>query len=120
MAVAIVAGPLVGVAEHVVRLRRFLEFLFGRVVADIAVGMELRRQLSVRLSARSAVGAALDLQDLVVVAFRAGHRRAFSHQLSAINQFRSVCHPEQSEGSALRESRSFASLRMTRMPVYGN
>ena len=48
MAEAVVHVPLVGVGEDRVGLGRFLELVFGGLVAGIAVGMELQRQLAVR------------------------------------------------------------------------
>ena len=69
MTEAVVHVPLVRVHEHGVGLGRFLEVVLGRLVAGIAVGVVLQRQLAVR---------ALDLligrrtrhaQDLVIVSF---------------------------------------------------
>ena len=47
MAEAIVARALVGVGEHGVRLGRFLELLLGGLVARVAIGMVLERQLAI-------------------------------------------------------------------------
>src|SRR4051812_1369789 len=75
---AVVHVPLVGVCEHRVRLGRLLELLFGRLVAGIAVGVVLQRQLAV---------CALDLlfgrrlrnaQDLVVIALANGAHEALA------------------------------------------
>ena len=49
MAVAIVAGPLLRMAEDLEGLGGFLELDDGLVVARIAVGMILQRQLAVGL-----------------------------------------------------------------------
>ena len=57
MAEAVVEVPLVGVGEHRVRLGRLLELFLGGVVAGIAVGVVLQRQLAVR---------ALDLASVAV------------------------------------------------------
>ena len=43
----IVRRALVGVGEHRVRLRRLLELLLGVLVAGVAVGMVLERELAV-------------------------------------------------------------------------
>ena len=48
MAEAVVHAPLVGVGQDGVRLGRFLELVFGFLVAGIAVGVILQRQLAVR------------------------------------------------------------------------
>ncbi len=48
VAEAVVHVPLVGVGEDRVRLGRFLELVFGGLVAGIAVRMVLQRQLAVR------------------------------------------------------------------------
>src|SRR5205814_3899830 len=45
MAEAIVGRTFVRVREHRVRLGGFLESLFGRVIAGIAIGMVFERQL---------------------------------------------------------------------------
>jgi hypothetical protein len=47
MAVAVVGGALVGVAQHLVGLAGLLELLFGRVVAGVAVRMVLERLLAI-------------------------------------------------------------------------
>src|SRR6185436_511684 len=65
---AIVAGALVAVAEHRVSLGRFLELLFGRLVARVAIGMELQRQLAIRALDLLIGRRAGDLEDLVIVA----------------------------------------------------
>ena len=48
VAEAIVAGALVAVAQDRVGLGRFLELLFGRLVALVAIGVELQRELAIR------------------------------------------------------------------------
>src|SRR5690606_13174415 len=72
VAEAVVAGALLGIAEHGVGLGRFLEALLGFGVARVAVGVVLQRQLAVGaldvLLGRSARNA----QDLVVIAHRLG------------------------------------------------
>ncbi len=47
MAVAVVSGALVGVAQHLVGLAGLLELLFRRVVARVAVRMVLERLLAI-------------------------------------------------------------------------
>ena len=69
VAEAIVAGALVGVGEHRVGLGRFLELLLGRLVARVAIGVVLQRQLAVgALDLLIASRVAGDAEDLVVVA----------------------------------------------------
>ena len=68
VAEAIVARALVGVAEDRVGLGRFLELLFGLLVALIAIGMELERELAIRALDLLIGGGPGDLEDLVVVA----------------------------------------------------
>ena len=48
VAEAVVQAALLGVGEDRVRLRRFLEFVLGRLVARIAIRVVLHRQLAVR------------------------------------------------------------------------
>ena len=68
VAEAIVAGALVAVAEDGVGLGRFLELLLGLLVALVAIGVELQRQLAVRALDLLVGCRAGDLEDLVVVA----------------------------------------------------
>src|SRR5262249_50738299 len=55
VAVTVVAGPFVRVAENVVGGGRFLELLLRLLVPDIAIGVILHRQLAVRLGDRVGV-----------------------------------------------------------------
>ena len=68
VAEAVVGRPLVGVGEDRVGLGRFLELLLGVLVARIAVGMVLQRQLAVRALDLLVAGRPGDAEDLVVVA----------------------------------------------------
>ena len=68
MAEAVVHAPLVGVGQDGVRLGRLLELLFGFLVAVIAVGVILQRQLAVRALDLHIDRGLGDAQDLVVVA----------------------------------------------------
>ena len=68
VAEAIVGGALVAVGEDRVGLGRFLELLLGRVVARVAIGVVLERQLAVGALDLPVRGRARDAQDLVVVA----------------------------------------------------
>ncbi len=65
---AIVAGALVAVGEHRVGFGRFLELLLGRLVARVAIGMELERQLAIRALDLLIGGGTRRPEDLVVVA----------------------------------------------------
>ena len=62
------SDALLFVGEHGVRLGRFLEALFGLVVAGIAVGVVLQRELAVGALDLPISGLPLELEDLVVVA----------------------------------------------------
>src|SRR6185436_7884379 len=66
---AIVAGALVAVAEDRVGLGGFLEFFLGLLVALVAIGVELQRQLAIRALDLLIGRGAGDLEDFVVVAF---------------------------------------------------
>ena len=68
VAEAIVARALVAVAEDGVRLGRFLECVLGLLVARVAIGVELQRQLAIRALDLLIGRGARDLEDLVVVA----------------------------------------------------
>jgi hypothetical protein len=67
MAEAIVGGALVAVGEDRRRPRRFLEALLGGVVARVAIGVILQRQLAIGALDLPVRGRARDAQDLVVV-----------------------------------------------------
>ena len=69
MAEAVVAVPLLRVRQNAVRLGRFLEFLFSGVIARIAIGMVLQRQLAVGALDLHLGGGPGDAEDFVVVAF---------------------------------------------------
>ena len=71
---AVVPGPLLGMAEHLEGLGRLLELDDRLLVARIAVGVVLQRQLAVGLGDLVLARGALDAQDFVVIAFFR-HRR---------------------------------------------
>ncbi len=48
MAVAIIRGAFLGVAQDAIGFGGFLEFLFGFVITGVAVRMEFQRQPAVR------------------------------------------------------------------------
>ena len=66
VAAHVVAGALVGVAQHVVRVGHELEAL-GRVLARVHVGVQLPREAPVRLLDLVGGRVARDAEDLVVV-----------------------------------------------------
>ena len=66
VAANVVAGPLIGVAQHVVRVGDELEAL-GRVVSRIHIRVQLAGQAPVRLLDLIRTGVARDAEDLVVV-----------------------------------------------------
>ena len=63
------AGALVGVAQYVVGLGGFLEFVFRRFIAGIAVRVKFKRFLPVRLFYFVGTGAFCYAQHLVIVTF---------------------------------------------------
>ncbi len=65
---AVVASALVVVGEHGVGLGRFLEFVLGRLVAGIPIGMVLKRELAVRALDLRIGGRLADAENFVVVA----------------------------------------------------
>ena len=65
---AVIVGATLGIAQHVVGFRGFLEFLFRLGIVRIVVGMILERQLSVGvfyLVVRSISG---DAQNFIIIA----------------------------------------------------
>src|SRR5690349_4714594 len=70
MTVLIVDGSLVGFAENFVSLLGFLEFLFGFLVAGIAVRVVLHRQTAIGLLDVGLGRGARNIEHLVVIAFR--------------------------------------------------
>ena len=67
MAVTVVRGALVRVAQHLVRLARLLESLFRGMIAGITVRMILERQLAIGTLQLLVAGLARDAQNLVVI-----------------------------------------------------
>ena len=66
-AVAIVGGAFVGIAQHLVRFGHELEFFFGGLVAVIAIGMALHRELAVGLLDVCFARVPLDAEDDVEI-----------------------------------------------------
>src|SRR5690606_38741500 len=75
MAVTVVRGTLLRVAQDLVRLRRLLELLLGFLRTGVPVRVVLERQLAVRPLDRVRIGAAIHAQDLVVVPHSSSKRR---------------------------------------------
>ena len=73
IAVTIVLRPLFGVAENLERLGGFLKFGHGLVVAGIAIGMVLERELPIRLGNLRFRRAAFHAKNFVVIAFFRHH-----------------------------------------------
>ena len=67
MAEAIVGRALVAIGQDRVRLGALLELLLGRVVAGIAVGVVLQRELAIRALDFGVGRRPFDAEDLVVV-----------------------------------------------------
>src|ERR1017187_3463403 len=76
VAVLIVGGALLGVAQDLVGLSQFFELLLGRFVTWILIGMIFQRELAVRLLDFLRLGAALDAQHLIAVTFGHGCQAA--------------------------------------------
>jgi hypothetical protein len=70
MAVLVVDGALLGLAENLVSLLGFLEFLFGVLVTRIAVRMVFHRQTTICLLDVGLGRGARQIEHLVVIAFR--------------------------------------------------
>ena len=69
MAVAVVGGALVGVAEHLVGLAGLLEFFFGGVIAGVEVRMVLASLLAIGALQLLVAGVARDAENFVIVCF---------------------------------------------------
>src|SRR5262245_26233578 len=80
MAKAVIGGTLVGVFQDLIGLVDLLEALLARGVTGIAIGMPFHRELAEGSLNVGVVGAALDLEDLVVAAL--GHPRFPPHRIS--------------------------------------
>src|SRR5215217_328623 len=79
---AVVLRPPLGVAQHLVGLRGFLELLLGLVVPRVAIRVVLERHLAERALQLLRGDGLLDAQDLVVVAFLT--RRRCWHSLQPL------------------------------------
>ncbi len=69
MAVAVVGGAFVGIAERFVGFAEFLELVLGGVVARVFVRVEFHREFAVGLFDLIGAGVAGDAENLVIVAF---------------------------------------------------
>ena len=69
MAEPVVARPLVAIREDRVGLGGLLELLLGVLVALVAIGMVLKRQLAIRALDLLIAGVLRNAEDLVVVPF---------------------------------------------------
>src|SRR6185312_1508859 len=69
MAVAIVGGAFLGVAQDTIGFGVFLKFLFRFMIAGVAVGMKFERQPAVRRFERRFIAIAADAENFVIVAF---------------------------------------------------
>ena len=65
---ALIGGALVGVLQNLIGLAKFLEFVFGRVVAGVAIGMAFHRQLAIGDFQILGCAAVRDPEDLVIIA----------------------------------------------------
>src|ERR1039458_5766744 len=76
VAVFVVEGALLRVAQDLIGLPQLLEFLFGRLVARILVWMIFQRELAVSLLDFLRLGTALDAQHFIAVTFGHGCQAA--------------------------------------------
>ena len=74
MAVAVVGGTFVGIAERFVGFAEFLELVLGGMIARVFVRVEFHRELAVGLFDRIGGRVAGDAENLVIIAF-------FGHEL---------------------------------------
>ena len=74
LAVAVVAGPRIGVAEHLIGLGDLLELLLGRGIAGVRIRVQLASALAVRLLQLLRGRITRDAEQLVVVS-HSHHRR---------------------------------------------
>ena len=75
MPIGIVSRALLRIGKNAVGLGRFLELLFGRVVARVAVRMVLHGKLAVGSFQFLIPGATSDAEHLIIIAFC--HRHSF-------------------------------------------
>ena len=68
MAEAVIGGAFLRIAQNAIRFGGFLEFFFGLVIAGIAVGMKLQRELAIGRFEDSLIAIAADAEDFVIVA----------------------------------------------------
>ena len=73
MAVAIVGGALLGIAEHAVRFGGFLEFFLGVLIVGVAVRMVFEREFAVGALEARVVDVATHAQNFVVIALGSVH-----------------------------------------------
>ena len=78
VAVPIVGGALVTVRENRVRLGALLEAFFRFVIARVAVGVVLQRELAIRALGLAIGGGSFDGENLVVVALVPGLAQPFA------------------------------------------
>ena len=74
MAVRIVRRPFLRIGKNTVGFGRFFEFLLGRGIARVAIGMVLQSQLTVGALEFLIAHATADGQNFVIVAFNRRHR----------------------------------------------
>src|SRR6185437_15429623 len=69
MSIAVVLGPFIRIAEHLVGFRGLFEFFFGRLVAGITVGVELHGHLAIGLLDLIGRSAFRHAQYFVIISF---------------------------------------------------
>ena len=77
MAIAIVGGALLRIAQDAVGFGGFLEFFFGLLIVGIAIRMVFQRQLAVGALERRRVAIAADAEDFVIIALGGVHCYCF-------------------------------------------
>ena len=73
VAVTVVSGALLGIAQYAVGLGGLFELLLGLLIVGIAIRMILQRQFTIGALQRRVVTVAAHAQDFVVVAFDGVH-----------------------------------------------
>ena len=69
MAVAVISGALLGIAQDAIGFGGFLEFFFRFVIAGIAIGVKFERKPAVRRFEGRFIAIAADAENFVIVAF---------------------------------------------------
>ncbi len=91
MAITIVSGTLIGIAQHFVGFGAFFEFVGDFFIAVVGIGMILHGELAIRRGDFLARGIALHVENFVIAAFCRHNGAAILH--------RAVCESSRGETS---------------------